>query len=84
MPRRYPIVDFASPNNALEIQYALHPQHTVLRTGCQNHDIMAVVAGVGVARDEAGEAGIAQLYPQLPSSTQMTTITIYHLDTCIT
>jgi hypothetical protein len=28
---------------------------------CQNHDIMAVVAGCGVARDEAGEAGIAPL-----------------------
>jgi hypothetical protein len=36
---------------------------------CQNHDIMAVVAGVGVPRDVAGEAGIAPYLIALPTAT---------------
>jgi hypothetical protein len=50
----------------------------------QNHDIMAEVAGVGVPRDKAGEAGIATPlwlsldYPHLDT----TTMTIDHPQTC--
>ena len=33
---------------------------------CQNHDIMAAVAGIGVARDRAGEARTASPHIALP------------------
>jgi hypothetical protein len=32
----------------------LHQFRALRAIGCQNHDIMAAVAGVGVARDRAG------------------------------
>jgi hypothetical protein len=44
---------------------------------------MAVVAGVGVAHDEAGEAGIAPYLIALPTATIIQTVpmTIDHLNT---
>jgi hypothetical protein len=36
---------------------------------CQNHDIIAAVAGVGVARDRAWEAGTASPHIALPRLT---------------